>query len=214
MSYILDALKKAAEQRGVATTALLRSSVPAARGVRMRRLPWLVLGGLVALNVGGLIYVLRPAPVSVPPVTQEREAPPRPVTVIRDVARPTPSPTQVIEPTPPRRSAPVKTSAVKPPELAVARPAPAPRPVVAPPPTAAAPPAAPTPVAPPATARSTTSKLKLEVLSYSEVPAQRLVFISGHRYREGDTVEGGAKVEEIREDGVVLSDQGQRFTLR
>jgi hypothetical protein len=56
--------------------------------------------------------------------------------------------------------------------------------------------------------------LKLEVVSYSDVPAQRLVFISGRKYVEGDTVEGGFRVEQIKEDSVVLSDQGQRFTLR
>ena len=208
MSYILDALKKAAEQRGVATTALLRPSLPAARGARMRRLPWIVAGGLVLFNVGGLIYMLRPAPVSAPPpVVTEREAPARPVTAIREVQPTAPRPRQVIEPTPPRRSAPARPATVKPPEAEVARPAAEPRLAVTPPPMAPAPPAT-------ARANANTSKLRLEVLSYSDVPAQRLVFISGRRYKEGDTVEGGAKVEEIREDGVVLSDQGQRFTLR
>jgi general secretion pathway protein B len=204
VSYILDALKKAAEQRGVATTALLRPSTPAARGARMRRLPWIVAAGLVLFNVGGLIYMLRPAP---PPAVTERQAPARPVTAIREVPPTAPRPRQVIEPTPPRRSAPAKPAAVKPPEAEAARPAPEPRVAVTPPPIAPAPPAT-------ARANANTSKLRLEVLSYSDVPAQRLVFISGRRYKEGDTVEGGAKVEEIREDGVVLSDQGQRFTLR
>ena len=208
MSYILDALKKAADQRGVATTALLRPSAPAVRGARMRRLPWIVAAGLVLLNVGGLIYMLRPAPDSAPPpAVTERPAPARPVTAIREVSPAAPRARQVIEPTPPRRSAPAKPAAVKPPEAEAARPASEPRLAVTPPPIAPAPPAT-------ARANANTSKLRLEVLSYSDVPAQRLVFISGRRYREGDTVEGGAKVEEIREDGVVLSDQGQRFTLR
>jgi Type II secretion system protein B len=57
-------------------------------------------------------------------------------------------------------------------------------------------------------------KLKLEVVSYSDTPAQRLVFISGRKYVEGDTTEGGFRVEQIKEDSVVLSDQGVRFTLR
>jgi len=57
-------------------------------------------------------------------------------------------------------------------------------------------------------------KLKLEVVSYSDTPAQRLVFISGRKYVEGDTTEGGYRVEQINEDSVVLSDQGVRFTLR
>ncbi len=56
--------------------------------------------------------------------------------------------------------------------------------------------------------------LKLEVISFSDTPAQRLVFISGRKYVEGDTIEGGFRVEQIKEDSVVLSDQGVRFTLR
>ena len=56
--------------------------------------------------------------------------------------------------------------------------------------------------------------LKLEVVSYSDTPAQRLVFISGRKYVEGDTTDGGYRVEQIREDSVVLSDKGERFTLR
>jgi hypothetical protein len=58
------------------------------------------------------------------------------------------------------------------------------------------------------------ARLKLEVVSYSDTPAQRLVFISGRKYIEGDTVDGGYRVEQIREDSVVLSDKGERFTLR
>jgi type II secretory pathway component PulC len=56
--------------------------------------------------------------------------------------------------------------------------------------------------------------LKLEVISFSDTPAQRLVFISGRKYVEGDTIEGGFRIEQIKEDSVVLSDQGVRFTLR
>ena len=52
------------------------------------------------------------------------------------------------------------------------------------------------------------------MISFSDTPAQRLVFISGRKYVEGDTTEGGFRVEQIKEDSVVLSDQGVRFTLR
>ena len=58
------------------------------------------------------------------------------------------------------------------------------------------------------------AKLRLEVVSYAETPAQRLVFISGRKYVEGDTIDGGFRVEQIREDSVVLSERGERFTLR
>src|SRR5882672_4172103 len=120
MSYILDALKKAAEQRGVATNALLRPSAPLAGG-RVRRLPWIAAGSLLLLNVVGLIYLLLPASVSAPPappVTTGRQAPARPVTAVREVEPP--APTQVIE-RESARSAPVKTSAAKPPENATPR---------------------------------------------------------------------------------------------
>jgi hypothetical protein len=66
----------------------------------------------------------------------------------------------------------------------------------------------------PAPTRADAQRFKLEVLSYSDVPAQRLVFINGRRYREGEMLDGSVKVEEIREDSVILSEAGQRFTLR
>jgi len=209
LSYILDALKKAAEQRGATATALLRAPAPLARGVRLGRLPWIVAGGLLLLNLAGLIYLLRPMPVIAPAAPPP---PPRTVALIQPIVPPPPA--QVIEAEPPRAAAPVtppsapaKTAAVRP-TLERASP---PRSTPAPDPRSAVS----APVIPSAPARSEpSSKLKLEVLSYSEVPAQRLVFINGRRYREGETIDGGPKVEEIREDGVVLSEGGQRFTLR
>jgi len=73
---------------------------------------------------------------------------------------------------------------------------------------------APTPSTPGNFTTGDRAKLKLEVVSYSETPAQRMVFISGRKYIEGETVDGGFRVEQIREDSVVLSDRGERFTLR
>jgi len=55
MSYILDALKKAAEQRGASATVLLRPSAPLARVGRWGRLPWIVAGALLLLNLAGLV---------------------------------------------------------------------------------------------------------------------------------------------------------------
>jgi general secretion pathway protein B len=213
VSYILDALKKAAEQRGTADRALLRPASPAAR-TGSRRLQWIVAGLFLVLNLGALAVLLRPGRDAVAPVPPVPPAPTPRVSLIQDVVPPPPM--QVIEPGPARRPAPVKEAAVvspaatppvsKPPQRATPRPTPDARGTVTEPRVAPV-----TPVVPPPTDRS---KLKLEVLSYSDVPAQRLVFINGRRYREGDTVDGGAKVVEIREDGVVLLDQGQRFTLR
>jgi hypothetical protein len=71
------------------------------------------------------------------------------------------------------------------------------------------------PAAPPVAATSPEAgSLRLEALIYADVPAERMVFINGRRYREGDSIDGRLRVEEIREDGVELSDQGRRFSLR
>src|SRR5207253_658056 len=53
------------------------------------------------------------------------------------------------------------------------------------------------------------SRLRLEALIYADVPTERMVFINGRRYREGDAIDGRLRIEEIREDGVELSDQGR-----
>jgi hypothetical protein len=55
--------------------------------------------------------------------------------------------------------------------------------------------------------------MKLEVHVYSESPAARMVFINGRKYVEGDTVEGGYRLERITEDGATLTRQGQRVHL-
>ena len=57
-----------------------------------------------------------------------------------------------------------------------------------------------------------TASLRLEALIYADAPAERMVFINGRRYREGDSIDGRLRIEEIREEGVELSDQGRRFT--
>jgi hypothetical protein len=41
-----------------------------------------------------------------------------------------------------------------------------------------------------------------------------MIFVNGRKYVEGDTIEGRLRVEEIQEDGVALSEQGRRTTLR
>jgi len=244
MSYILDALRKAAEQRGPSATVLLRPSAPLMRGGGLRRLPWIVVGVLLLLNIAGVVYLMWPAPPIQPapaPVAQPK------VTLIQPIeAPPAPPPTQVIPAEPPR--APVKAApgpivpAVKPGAAsstpgAIASAPPAPAKVMAEKPGVEKPavieksvgdkaivritpgPATrPVPAEPKATAaapaKADGQRFKLEVLSYSDVPAQRLVFINGRRYREGEIIEGGVKVEQIREDSVLLNEEGQRFTLR
>jgi hypothetical protein len=229
MSYILDALTKAAQQRErqVPVVQRLLSAAPA-RGASWAREPGR-LAPVLAVSAGllavALVLWLRsapaPAPAPLEPATPSLSASaPRAPSV--EIARPVkvePSPRPEIptaKPAPAEREASAVMPTVTPKPQAPAPPAPATRPpvaVVQPAPSGVAV----APVAPPVTAPPTPAEkaaLKLEALIYSDVPAQRMVFINGRRYSEGEMVDGRLRVEEIQEDGVALSDQGRRFTLR
>ena len=58
------------------------------------------------------------------------------------------------------------------------------------------------------------SKLKLQMVVYSEVPAERLVYINNQKYIEGSALDAGLRVESITADGAVLTYQGRRFVIR
>ncbi len=58
------------------------------------------------------------------------------------------------------------------------------------------------------------AKLKLQMVVYSDVPAERLVFINNQKYVEGSTIDGALRLESINHDSAVLTYQGQRFVLR
>jgi hypothetical protein len=72
---------------------------------------------------------------------------------------------------------------------------------------------APTAARPPARA-AVEPELTLEVLVFSQDPAERSAWISGQRYVEGQRVQGRFLVERIQEDGVVLTGDGKRLVLR
>jgi|SRR5262245_23183783 len=57
-------------------------------------------------------------------------------------------------------------------------------------------------------------KMALQVLVYSEVPAERMIFINNQKYVEGQSIEGKVAVESILPDGAILNYQGKRFKLR
>jgi general secretion pathway protein B len=67
---------------------------------------------------------------------------------------------------------------------------------------------------PPSRLHEALAKMTLNVLVYSEDAAERRVFIGGHRYVEGDRVDGLFLVKEIRPEGVLLSRQGEQALLR
>jgi general secretion pathway protein B len=229
MSYILDALTKAAQQRDRQVPVVQRLLSPAPRP----RSSWHYASGrlLAALALNAvllaavLFWWLRPAAVTAPsePIAAAPESiatPAPPVASPRPLVKLEPLPsteTKVEKPAPSRQepSTPAVPPAAAPP-VAVA-PAPAPSAPASPRPRSGtptiqvtpAPAPAPRPPAPPETA-----SLRLEALIYADAPAERMVFINGRRYREGDSIDGRLRIEEIREEGVELSDQGRRFTLR
>jgi general secretion pathway protein B len=55
--------------------------------------------------------------------------------------------------------------------------------------------------------------LRLELHAYSDKPAERFVFINGRKYKEGERLTEGPEVVRIEPNGVVLSEQGQKFQL-
>jgi general secretion pathway protein B len=227
MSYILDALTKAAQQRDRQVPVVQRLLSPAPRP----RSSWHYASGrlLAALAVNAvllaavLFWWLRPAAVTtqsepIAVVPESIATPPPPVTSPRPLVKlePLPSAQTKVEKQAPSRPEP-SASAVPPaatPPVAVA-PAPAPsappRPRSGTPTIQATPAPAPAPRPP---ASPETASLRLEALIYADAPAERMVFINGRRYREGDSIDGRLRIEEIREEGVELSDQGRRFTLR
>jgi general secretion pathway protein B len=55
--------------------------------------------------------------------------------------------------------------------------------------------------------------LNLDLHVYSTKPAERMVFVNSHKYREGDTLQEGPVVQQITPDGAVLEFRGSRFLL-
>jgi general secretion pathway protein B len=218
MSYILDALTKAAQQRDQQASVVQRLLSPAPRP----RSTWSYTSGrlLAALALNAvllsavLLWWLRPVPITAPP---EPVSAPTPTAVSpRPLVRLEPPPTTDTKVETPPSSAPEPSAASAVTSAKPSAPPPSPRaksptvqPTPAPASTAPPPVAATRPAAP-----QESSGLRLEALIYADVPAERMVFINGRRYREGDSIEGRLRIEEIREDGVELSDQGRRFTLR
>jgi general secretion pathway protein B len=62
--------------------------------------------------------------------------------------------------------------------------------------------------------REAVSKMTMSILFYSENKPERLVFIDGRKYVEGDMVEDRYLLESITPEGAVLSSQGERVVLR
>ena len=227
MSLILEALKKAQRDRArhQAPEAMLSRDATARKSRPMAS--WAVIAGAVLLFASGGVVTwwwgraAGPLPATPAREAGEHPAPPR--------SRPTP-------PAQPRPPEPSGTGDVAGPPAAsasVRRPAAAaPSAALVPPPRESATPAsvqsAPAPLAtavpvpraepkpaPPASPSlaEVIPTLTLNALIYSEVKKERIVYIDGRRYAEGQRVNGLYLLEEITPQGVLLSYQGERDLL-
>jgi len=244
MSYILDALKKAAEQRSGPPAEVRRLLAPAAvpETSPLRYMTVTAIGIGVIVLAAAAVWIWIPgneaptattapvpsvaavaAPTATPPATvadeQSRvpadkkarvpvaiESRSEPPPTTGGETRSAPAKARATETTPRRTPAPTAPSPAPPGAISPAPPAPA---VTVLPPTAAATASRAEPGKP-----AEVSKLKVEVIVYSEERPLRWAFISGRRYTEGDAIGGGARVEEIQPNGVVLVEDGRRVTLR
>ena len=69
------------------------------------------------------------------------------------------------------------------------------------------------PTADEVTAAGGVPALNLDLHVYSTKPAERMVFVNSHKYREGDTLQEGPVVQTITPDGAILEFRGSRFLL-
>jgi len=55
--------------------------------------------------------------------------------------------------------------------------------------------------------------LHLDIHVFAPESSKRFVFVNMRKYREGQQLEEGPAIEAITETGVILTQNGQRFTL-
>ncbi|MFA5026369.1 MAG: general secretion pathway protein GspB [Candidatus Methylomirabilota bacterium] len=243
MSYILEALRKADRERERSRSPLLRTLHGEPKRPRRRRWWIAVGLALGLLPLSGWLLMripeeepARPAP----PGRVEAAPPAAAVPASEPVARGVPTPSPAHPPAAPPPVAEPPTTPVRPsaasrrllesrataPEgvrsaetpLRQAAPAAAESAATsapAPPPPAkgAGAPAAGGAPAPQPARQEAPATLSITVLVHSADARDRLVYINGRRYAEGDTVEERYLVEAIQPDGVLLSHHGDRFLL-
>ncbi len=222
MSYILEALKKAEQQRELGSVPGIDAAQETPPSPRRSRW-WWVLGGLLLLNLALVAVLMWPAPAQrgAPVAGVGRDLPPRPPPAGAD-GRVDPA-VAAVKPSPPLRST---AAAAAPPPPPVPPPAArsaavvaAPPPVPAPPPREASPRPAPArslpvwPQIPTALFDRLQGGLQLDVHVYDRQPGRRFVLLNLRKYREGEQLREGPLLEEITPEGVILSFQGQRFRV-
>ena len=221
------------EPQRIEPMALPREPAPASPSRARRPLwPWLVGGGLAlnAVAIGAVFVGSRPLDLVAPlPDTRAKAEPPAridapdapPTAAVDDPSRapqtadlapptaepPLPAPPSAPAPTRPNppsvRSAPDRSPpADETPRQRRRRARDEARPVTPSPPRPAPGPAL------------TPQDLKIEMLVWAAEPGQRMVYVNGQKYVEGETLENGAVLQQIEENGIVVIQEGKRLRLR
>lgn len=209
MSFILDALKKSEtdrQQRGTAEFA----NVPTSGRRREGPPGWIwVVGVLLLINFAVLLGImLRPEVRTLEPVSPPVEAQQAPATTTPASDRSEDFASQVAAA---RDNAPPREDPVEVAEPPLREPEPAPRVTSATPATDTA--RLPTFQQVVADGTLTLPDLHVDIHVYSEVAADRFVFINMAKLNEGSRLAEGPLVREITPDGVVLSHNGTTFLL-
>jgi len=215
MSLILDALKKSEAERQRGQAPHILSPLPAApshvHAGKASKLPWLILmAALFAMMVAAYFYAQ--SRVAVTPAITHLPAENKPAQTAAIASDETsipvveaPKPVVIEKPPVPQTetTAPVTTApAIMPPTIA-------PAPVVD---QTEAAPALANLSDMPAEQRQQLPPLKLSMHVFSMDAGKRFAIIDGQRVNEGGLV-GSVVIEQIRQDGVVLSVQGQSYLL-
>ena len=227
MSYILEALKKAEQQRGLGRVPGLDSVHEQARGGARRRWLW-ALTGVLILNAAVLLVVLRPdqwwerrVDVAVssapPPAAYQSEGlsdrPRSSRAVQAEVPHPTGEPArqpQLPAPAPeeqPRQQLPPRPAVVGDAQIPA-------RPQHTEPRSGKAVKIPTWPQIPGYLLEQLSGSLRLDVHVFATQPAERFVLINMKKYHQGQQLQEGPRLDEITADGVILSLRGEKFRLQ
>lgn len=227
MSYILDALKKAEQERTIGQVPGIDSFQEPATGHAPRRWLWVLLI-VLGLNATLLIVLLWPggggrtpepaATSTAAPATESAAAPASaparvPVPPVVQAASPQPAPATPAPVEPATQKTPVALRPLpplpEPPALAMVKKPEVPR-------IEAAGSDENLPVWPQISGQllgELNGSLHLDVHVYSDNPGERFVLINMRKYRTGQQLQEGPVVDDITPDSVILSFHGQRFRM-
>ena len=208
MSFILDALKKSEAERQNQAGASISTTPRAAARSQLPAWAVALLGALsVAVVALGLAWwqAQRSPPPQAPPSSMGAENGP--------VAAPAGGPVRNLAAVARRSNAPGDTPLTGDPAATDTRnPSPSPQPSVERQPSVATASSLPT-NADLAAQGITLPDMNLDIHVFSGNQAERFVFINSTKYREGDRLRDGPRVEEITAAGVILNHQGISFLL-